>query len=320
MESAPQMILQLYIALTRGYTDALVVSLFFSLASLGLSLASSDKASVESHAARTLGKRVTFPLTVARIKHKEVARTPCSATCAGRRVMLSTSYAIVCLYRIVEVIARLSVTALLCAVVRGWVLVALVFATFTAGVWWLGGLPIAWALFARRPDVWKQITSLMPLPAVSVGQMAPVIMYTTVAFPGVVVRYMGGTAGDADGMAGGPRLADVTAQPNTRAVPSERARPTGTAIAGGSGTPAGGIRASMLPSLTGLLPNRSDRSAVPTSAARRRALMISIEPWMQSVWSFDWTLSSGAFCFVRSLEQLGSCALVYVELRGARWP
>ena len=315
MESAPQMVLQLYIALTRGYTDALVVSLFFSLASLGLSLASSDKASVESHAARTLGKRVTFPLSVARIKHREVGRTPCSATCAGRRVMVTTSYAVVCVYRIIEVIARLTVTALLCAVVREWVLAAVALASFAAGVWWLGGLPVAWALFSRRPDVWKQITSLMPPPAVTVGQLAPVILYTTVAFPGVAVRYVSGTAGEpSDGLGPQPPAADGAAREAPRPADATRAAAVGDST---TSKPAGAP--SRLPTLRSFLPTRNNGSGrAVVAAARRRVLMLSVEPWMQGVWSLDWTLSNRTFCLVRSFEQLGSCALVYVYCVGRR--
>ena len=71
VESAPQMVLQLYIALWLGYTSTLARSLLISVASLAVSMAMGDRAAVAAHAAQRLHKAVTFPLGVDMVKHQD---------------------------------------------------------------------------------------------------------------------------------------------------------------------------------------------------------------------------------------------------------
>lgn len=64
VESAPQTVLQLYIALWLGYTSTLARSLLISVASLAVSMAMGDRAAVAGHAAQRLDKHIAVPLLV----------------------------------------------------------------------------------------------------------------------------------------------------------------------------------------------------------------------------------------------------------------
>ena len=322
VESAPQMVLQLYIALWLGYTSTLARSLLISVASLAVSMAMGDRAAVAAHAAQRLHKAVTFPLGVDMVKHQDdggsaatdahgdagstdMAEADRNTTvpqpagdskqidsnsnhkprstprccrinsCYSRRrsrlcrfelrgsryhVMLTLDFLVVAMFRLVEIGARLGAAALLFLAVGPMAFIGLALVLGGSAVWWFGGQVLLWAL---PRDVREAAYSLREGPRhVTVTNTLGALVYSSIAFPGIVLR------GDEKKAAG----------------------------LGSNGA--------------GQAANTVQEAVEAGDKGRRDVTMLSVDMWMSGLWTAGWSLSPVAFCCLRTVEHAIALVLV----------
>ena len=138
---------------------------------------------------------------------------------------------------------------------------------------WFGMLPLQWLLLAtRRPSVWREVTARMPLPSqLSFTRVLVALAYCTIAFPGVGEVPIHGThSNDGSGQFSGRDT------PRTASGRDSEGTVLGVEI---------GI----------------NREASARSREQRVAL--TIEPWMQPLWTRDWSLTPSMFLLLRMVEQ-----------------
>lgn len=83
LESTPQLLLQAYVALLTSFTPSLVFSIVLSIASLGLSLAMSDRVALGANSAKDRQRLVEMPWLISRVVD---AKSTAGCTCCGVRI------------------------------------------------------------------------------------------------------------------------------------------------------------------------------------------------------------------------------------------
>ena len=290
-EAAPQLAIQLYAALVTGYSRVLAVSLGLSLVSTAVSFSMGDRAAVASHATQQLGKAVSFPLGLQRVKGTVAIDFATGELRRGVRkvkdylIHISSDFPVVVLFRTAEVVARLGIVALMCAVVGRWAFMAVLGMAASAAFFWFGTLPIVWLGLAwPLPKVWRHVTTDAPLPKqVSFSRVVVALVYCCIAFPGVGQAALhveeSGSAGESKGTTAGGR-----------APPSGDTE--GNNASGGDGT--------------------ATSKSNPQHSAKH--VSVNIEPWMQPLWTEDWSIAPSTFVKLRVLEQAIMLAIMYVLL------
>ena len=289
-ESAPQMVLQLFIALTLGYSTTRALSLVSSLASLGLSLALGDAAAIVDHAGRDRGCAVKYPKVMLPIDGEVEAE--CRATgkrvvrVFGQSLLVSGDVLVLVLFRVVEVMGRLGTAALLCFVAQAWAVAGFAATLGSSFLWWFSGLPVfAVMLMESRGELWDHVAGSMPLPqGATLRRIIPAMLYTMIAFPGV---------GEAPKSKLHRQREAMQAQVDERPA-GERAR-----------VPDSGTAASV--SVSAREMQSHDHGGVKQETVR-----LTIEPWMQSLWTPHWSLSAIKFLLLRTCEHVVVLALLYV--------
>ena len=189
-EAAPQLVLQLYIAVVSGYTRALATSMVLSIVSLAYALAAGDKAAIQGHAYREAKRVVKFPLPIDTINYPPPPRghpdRGVIVRIMGKHVSATADFVPVLLLRTCEVAARLGLAAFVCAATGWYAAIAGVVAAITSALWWVGTLPLAWASVAYWRDVWEAVIAKVAMPqGLTVPRLLVATIYTMVAFPGV---------------------------------------------------------------------------------------------------------------------------------------